>query len=133
MDPAFLTALSTEALKSWGAFGIVLMLLGAIAWSQRKTIEALRTEIKELQAGRLEDAKQLIRVTENSTQTAAARAQGDTFFLETIRKSMEAVVDRLESVDDRMQSVESQIPKILMLPPPAQAPAPRQPRHRGNR
>ena len=80
-------AVGLEALKTWGAFGLCLILLGAIAgalWRNNRAkdlvIEKREAEITRLQELRLQDARQMIDVTKTGTETIAARAQGDAEF-----------------------------------------------------
>jgi hypothetical protein len=107
---AFGAALGSEALKTWGAFAICLMLLGAaIYWLAKSNgakdarIKTLETRIETLQDLRLQDAREMIRVTETGTATMAARAEGDARF----RDLMSQLVNRIEDI------------RPMRLPPPA--------------
>ncbi len=109
MDSAATTlvpAIWGEALKSWGAYALVLMLLGAICWLLAKRLTgkeaenaALRAEIAILQEKRLQDATALVKVTVTATETIAARGQGD----KDLTKMLAALADELAAVKDWMK------------------------------
>ena len=87
-----------EALKSWGSYAIVLMVLGAIIWQQNKRLKAQDADIAELRAdnaglqeSRLQDAKALIDVTKSGTATIAARSSGDEQFLKVLTTLVDEV------------------------------------------
>ncbi len=95
-----------EALKSWGAYALVLILLGAICWLLSKRLTgkeaenaALRAEIATLQEKRLQDATALVKVTITATETIAARGQGD----KDLTRMLTTLADEVASVKEWMK------------------------------
>lgn len=123
---------AAEALKTWGAFGICLLLLGGLSWSlwaslrseragrqaeriaSEATEQRLQAEISRLQELRLQDAQKLIDVARSGTATMAARTEGDS--------RMQELIAYLVAGMARAGLV--QPPQALQLPPtlPARSP-----------
>ncbi len=118
MDSAATTlvpAIWGEALKSWGAYALVLMLLGAICWQLMKRlaakdaelagkdtqIAALRAEISTLQERRVQDASTIIKVTEAATAMIASRGQGD----KTLADLLSVLTDEIAALKEWMREV----------------------------
>ena len=93
---ALASAAGTEALKSWGVFAIVVMLLVYLwqrsdrGWTaERAKNDKLQESLAKLQDLRVLDAQQIIGVTKNGTATIAARATFDQEILNLLSRLVE--------------------------------------------
>ena len=103
MDAAITTlgaAAGAEALKAWGSYVIVLMLLAVWVWlAERRNrlkdqeLEKLRGAMDRLQDLRVTDAREMIRVAESGTRTIAARTEGDSAQQELLRALVSMLAD----------------------------------------
>ena len=73
-----------EAVKTFGLWSMVPVLLAIVVWETRRQfvardaeIRRLRSQIEDLHAKRLQDAREMIRIAESSTAATAARTQCD--------------------------------------------------------
>ena len=111
-------------LKTWGVYGIVILLLGSVAsllgylWlrsdratrteraatqAEREKNDALQLRLYDLQEKRLQDAIRLTTVIDNATATIASRSVGDQRWTEVHA----VLVDKVSALEATLASLEA--------------------------
>lgn len=94
---ALLSPLMNEAVRDFGPFAVVPLVIGLLIYEVRRKLMAkdeeiavLRRQVHELHEKRLGDAREMIRIAESSAAATVSRTQSDERFADLI----EAVLRR---------------------------------------